>query len=123
MSDTAIQHRDDLVKAPTTRKEIQVYICPTPGCGDYYGSGNMPDLGTSWNGPKLEDQGVKELREGSRYTNNRQSCPSCRLRGVDVQRVLMALAVDVPTEGPPTPELPKGHMPPGRLRTAVIEDH
>lgn len=106
-----------------TWKTIFVYICPTPECGDYFGSGNMPDLSTSWNGPKIEDQGERQRLTGSRYTNNRQSCPSCRQRGKDVQRVLAKVQVPVPKVGPPTPELPKGHVPPPHLKASVIQDH
>lgn len=105
-----------------TWKTIFVYVCPTPECGDYYGSGNMPDLSTSWNGPKVEDQGEREMKGQSRYTNNRQSCPACRERGVDVQRVLIQTQVPVPKQGPPTPELPVGHVPPSRLKVTLIQN-
>lgn len=103
-----------------TWKTILVYVCPTPECGDYYGSANMPDLSSAWNGPKIEDQGEREMKGQSRYTNNRQSCPSCRERGIDVQRVLIQTQVPVPKQGPPTPEKPMGHVPPPRLKASAI---
>lgn len=103
-----------------TWKTIYVYVCPTPDCGDYYGSGNMPDLAHCWNGPKVEDQQDRQEKTGSRYTNNRQSCPSCRLRQIHVQRVLIKTQVPVPKVGPPTPELPTTHTPPAKLKASVI---
>lgn len=106
-----------------TYKTLRFYVCPTPDCGDYYGSGGMPDLAHAWNGQKVEDQGERELKGQSRYNNNRQSCGSCRERGIDVQRVLLEVAVNVPKVGPPTPELPMGHQPPPRLKVPVISDH
>lgn len=84
-----------------------LYVCPTPGCGDYYGSSQMPDLGAEFTGPKCEDRGALEARTGSPYRHSRAACPSCRLRGVAVERALVRVAVPVPANAPPTPALPQ----------------
>lgn len=102
-----------MIPAPTpdtqpkeTRKVVRVYVCPTPGCGNYYGSSGMPDLSQEFSGPKVEDKAAYERSHGSQYRCSRAECPDCRLKGNPVQRVPLDVAVMVPTEGPPAPPLP-----------------
>jgi hypothetical protein len=90
----------------TTKKRIQVYICPEPGCGNYYGSASMPDLSKRFSGPKLEDTHKLAQETGSPVRHSRAACPDCRQRGKAVERVLVSVDVDVPVVGPPTPPLP-----------------
>lgn len=81
--------------------EIEVYVCPTPGCGNYYGAKGMPVLEDHHTGPKTEDRhqipaadsrvGVMGMR------HNRAECPDCRIRGTYVQRQRVTVAVEVPT--------------------------
>lgn len=101
-------------------KTIEVYVCPTEGCGDYYGTAGMPDLHTRFTGPKSEDQPVLEITSGSPYRHTRAECPSCRARGRRVERVRMRVAVDmgeaVTVE---TPALPSG----GRYADDVVSLH
>lgn len=98
-----------------TRKDIEFYICPTPGCPDYFGSSTMPSLETAWTGPKAEDRGILAVNTGSPHRHNRAECPTCRTQGRSVQRMRMRITVGVPKEGPPTPPLPQID---GQLRLA-----
>jgi hypothetical protein len=54
---------------------VTVWTCPTPGCGNYYGSSSAGDLFESFN---QDAQG--------RPTFPRSRCPDCRQRGLDVDR-------------------------------------
>jgi hypothetical protein len=77
---------------------LRVYVCPTLGCGDYYGVPDMEDLTTRLTGPKTEDRHIISKEEsrvgiaGKRHT--RAECPSCRERGEFVQRELVELPFD-----------------------------
>lgn len=76
---------------------MRVYVCPSPGCGDYFGhSGIAPDLSSHPTGPKTEDR-HQVTKDASRVgvagkRHSRAECPSCRERGIFVERQL----VDVP---------------------------
>lgn len=88
----------------------EVYVCPTPGCGNYAGAKGWEgvDLGDRFTGPKVEDRGKLEMETGSPWRHSRAACPDCRGRGVAVERALVVVRVPVPHESPPvTPELPK----------------
>lgn len=90
-----------------TNKTITVYICPTPECGDYYGSNGMGDLSKEFTGPKVEDKGKLEQETGSPYRHSRAECPTCRTeRQIHVERIPITVTVAVPVIGPPIPPLP-----------------
>jgi hypothetical protein len=78
------------------KMRVQLYICPTPGCPSYYGHDNMPDLAGSMTGPKTEDREALRQATGSPWRHNRAACPTCRLRGVEVDRVLVEMEVPKP---------------------------
>ncbi len=83
-----------------TTKEVELYICPTPGCGSYYGGNNMPDLSKSFTGPRVEDRAKLREETGSGWRHTRSSCPECRIRGESVERVRMRVEVGVPIVAP-----------------------
>lgn len=87
--------------------QVRIYVCPIPGCGNYYGTDNMPDLHGVFTGPRTEDIAGHAERTGSRYKHTRAECPACRLRGQRVERELVVLEVPEPASVTPTPELPK----------------
>lgn len=69
---------------------IIVYVCPTPGCGNYFGSSNSGDLSTQ----VVAQKGANyEPRDPSRW-HARSACPDCRQRGKSVERekVVVVLA-------------------------------
>lgn len=75
----------------TRGKRIHVYVCPTPGCPDYYGSGNTP---------KLEEEIVGQY--GANFEpkpkedwHSRAQCPTCRASGKKVERVRVELFVPI----------------------------
>lgn len=90
-----------------THKTVRVYVCPTPHCGDYFGTGTMEDLTKIFTGPKTEDKPNLLEKTGSDARHTRAACPSCRVRGTHVERILMETVLRVPVAGPPTPELPR----------------
>lgn len=98
------------MSANTTGKTIHVYVCPTPGCDNYYGSTDMGDLGSQFTGPKTEDKFALQATTGSTARHTRAACPFCRVRGRHVERVRMSLQIAVPTTGPATPALPHYHI-------------
>lgn len=90
----------------TTKKKINVYVCPTPNCGNYYGVAGMPNLSREFTGPKVEDRAHLEEATGSQMRHTRAECPDCRANGIFVERVLVAMIAVVPQIGPSTPKLP-----------------
>jgi hypothetical protein len=91
----------------TITKVVELYVCPTPDCPDYYGVPGMPNLHQEFTGPKIEDRAALELSTGYQVRHTRAECPTCRGRGRQVERVLVRAAVEVPAAGVPTPELPR----------------
>lgn len=82
---------------------IEVYLCPTPGCGSYYGASNTPDLTKELTGPKTEDR-HQIIASASRVgvagkRHSRAECPDCRLRGVHVDRVLRRIPLAAVEKG------------------------
>lgn len=63
--------------------KVLLYICPTEGCGNYYGSsamGNMENIQTD---------------SHMRATFPRKRCPDCHIRGRDVMREPVMINVEV----------------------------
>lgn len=82
--------------------QVTIYVCPTEGCGNYYGSNTMPPLEECWTGPKTEDRHnvhYPGTPPGKRHT--RAECPDCRTRGRgSVQRVPVTLTIPQPGLAP-----------------------
>jgi hypothetical protein len=99
--------RPEEMRMEKTTKQIAVYICPTPDCGNYYGTSLMPDLTKEFSGVKLDDAGSLEAKGQSRYKQSRAECPDCRACGRGrIVRVLTRVNVAIPVIGPEAPELP-----------------
>jgi hypothetical protein len=72
---------------------INVYICPTPGCPDYYGMGGMGDLSATRQGHR----GANFERRSGSVHHTRADCPTCRAHGRGrVERVRVTLEVERP---------------------------
>jgi hypothetical protein len=61
---------------------IVVYACPTPGCGNYFGSSSSGDMAEVMG----QSNGNFEPRPESSWFK-RVECPDCRQRGKKVERV------------------------------------
>lgn len=64
---------------------IIVYICPTPGCGNFYSARNFrPDRD-----PKIEQPQTRRSQNDGQITDGppRIECPDCRTRGITAERV------------------------------------
>lgn len=72
---------------------VTVWCCPTPGCHDYFGSSSAGDLRKEMTYPRVECATEYERIHGRRYVSTRATCPSCRTRGVDVERVPLSVTV------------------------------
>lgn len=76
-----------------------IWVCPSPGCADYYAAGGSGDLTSKHTGVKVEDKHLypaSTSRVGEvGMRHNRAECPSCRLRGVHVDRVPVGVLVEV----------------------------
>ncbi len=96
--------------ATATMKTIHVYVCPTPGCPDFFGSTTMGALHHQFTGPMTENKPALLASTGSTARHTRAACPTCRIRGVHVERVLVTTRISVPTTGPATPDLPRYHV-------------
>lgn len=84
-------------------RQIVVYVCPTPGCPDYFGHTRV-DLDrpasarTEDRHAIREEMGTPEDEVASRHT--RAECPTCRARGRRVERIRVTATAFVPvTEG------------------------
>ncbi len=74
---------------------IALYVCPTPGCGDYYGATGMGDLGAKQNLVSDMKHTVKsDPFAHPEVVSTRATCQTCRARGMDVTRVLCSLKID-----------------------------
>lgn len=77
--------------------KIQVYVCPTDGCMNYYGTSDMPDLTEEYTGPKTENRSqvpADQSRVGiAGARHSRAECPDCRQRGVYVDRELLTIVI------------------------------
>jgi hypothetical protein len=70
-------------------KRVAVYVCPTPGCPDYYGTGGMPALEERIVGQRGQNF---EPRPESQW-HSRAECPTCRAGGKKVERIRVELFV------------------------------
>jgi len=89
-------------------KTVTLYVCPTPGCPDYYGDGSTADLANQYTGSKVENKGAEPLHTGPDgrtlprgIKHTRANCPTCRAKGLSVERALCTTTVLVPR--PETP--------------------
>jgi hypothetical protein len=66
--------------------QVEIWICPTEGCGNYYASSSM-------RGVDLTAEANKSL-VGFDDRHTRSKCPDCRVRGDgEVDRVLTLVEV------------------------------
>lgn len=72
---------------------ITVWTCRTPGCCDYFGSSSAGDLRKEKTYPRAESAFEYEKVHGRRYVSTRATCPSCRMRGVDAERVPVTVTI------------------------------
>jgi hypothetical protein len=72
---------------------IQFVVCPTPGCGSYFGSSGMGDMNEV-----VAKKGANFENRPSHRWHTRASCPDCRGRGISVERVLVNFNIDIPAE-------------------------
>lgn len=70
-------------------KTVAVYVCPTEGCPDYYGSFNQPALEDRIVGQRGQNF---EVRPESEW-HSRAQCPTCRAGGKRVERIRVELFV------------------------------
>lgn len=63
-----------------------VWVCPNPGCGNYYGASGAGDLS------KRLNQDAK-----GNPTFARSICPDCREHGHMVERIPLSIEVTVPS--------------------------
>lgn len=70
---------------------MRLYICPTPGCGNYFGSSSMPNLATSQNHAHApwSASNAGEYRA----VGTRDECPDCKAQGRTVRRELREVVV------------------------------
>lgn len=78
--------------------QITVWVCPTPGCGNYFASSGAPDLSQEKTGKKVEDVAEWEKKTGQRHTHMRSACPDCKAlrNGLLVDRKPVTTRVVVP---------------------------
>lgn len=93
---------DDLAPIATkTAKVVEIYVCPTPICRDYYGAVGMGDLAEKKTYPPVEHVAAHEERTGQRHIRSRACCPTCiqagrtNPDGSPVERVKVAARVMV----------------------------
>lgn len=89
-------------------KEIPVWVCPTEGCTDLFPAGDV-DFQKAMTGPKVEDRAALKKSTGSPERHSRAQCPSCRARGLHIERIRTTAVVTIPdgvplTSGQPIPE-------------------
>lgn len=64
--------------------QILVYVCPTRGCGNYYGDQTFRKDRT----PDIDVVKSRRVEDGRRITtHSRVECPDCRANGKRVDRV------------------------------------
>lgn len=78
---------------------IKIWVCPTEGCGNYFGSSSTGDLNVPAP-PRTEDRAPIAKEMGRPYRHTRANCPDCRRRGVDAERVPTTLNIEVPAATP-----------------------
>jgi hypothetical protein len=103
-----VQDLKTTIPSTHTVKQIRVWVCPTPGCPDFYGDGSRADLTASYTGSKVENKHAEPLHTGPDgetlprgIKHTRAQSPTCRTQGRLVERVLCATTVFVPL--PPEP--------------------
>lgn len=92
----ALRVRPEDITLEPQHKTVEVWVCPTPGCGDYYGSSTAGDLTKQHSGPKVEDRAKLKEETGSPWKHNRAECPSCRQRGQKIQRQRVRVKIELP---------------------------
>jgi len=91
--------------ADTKQMTVELYCCPTPGCANFYGAPNLPDLTERLTGVSVDDAAEYIRAHGTRWKHSRAQCPDCRQRfpPIYVERVRITTTVTVPVAGPDAP--------------------
>lgn len=92
-------------------KKVSLWVCPTPGCPDFYGDGRDVDLGTQLTGSKTENKHSEPIHRGPDgqdlprgFKHTCAQCPTCRAAGrPPSERVLCTTTVLVPLLTAPEP--------------------
>lgn len=75
--------------------EAVIWVCPTAGCGNYFGSSSTVDLAVpSW--ARTEDRHAITAEMGRPYRHTRANCPDCRARGVEAERLPVRVSIPKP---------------------------
>lgn len=77
---------------------VDLWVCPNPLCGNYFGASGAPNLSTQWvnfRGPNGEPQ--------PHCAHTRAQCPDCRGGGDETERVRIEVWVDIPNPVPTPP--------------------
>lgn len=72
---------------------IQFVVCPTPNCGSYFGSSGMGDMTEV-----VAKKGANFENRPPHRWHTRASCPACRARGINVERVFVNFDIEIPAE-------------------------
>lgn len=75
----------------TVTKVVEVYVCPTPDCPDYFGHAAMPDLARKITG----DRGMNGEHRPESNHRSRADCPTCFVKGKRVERIRCRVAVTI----------------------------
>ncbi len=68
--------------------QVKLWVCPTDGCTNYYGSSSMGDLTEVV--AKVDNNFTPRPKE-SHHT--RAQCPDCRTNGIRVERELLTITI------------------------------
>lgn len=81
----------------TVVKTVEVYVCPMPGCPDYFGSTSMPKLEEVMNlkSDMTHTASYNPAKADEDVTHSRSECPTCRRGGKQVERVRRAVSVTI----------------------------
>lgn len=87
--------------------KVKLYVCPTEGCGDYYGHNGVDldkpahartedrhAIAKELGGSIIVSEGGFETAEHPVSRHMRSACPTCRARGISVERELVELDFD-----------------------------
>lgn len=68
--------------------KISIYVCPTDGCTNYYGSSSMGDMSEV-----VAKVGANFEPRGPSAWHARAACPDCRTKGIMIDRELVTMVI------------------------------
>lgn len=83
-------------------KQVKVYVCPEPDCGNFAASSSASNLEEEWTGYRGQN-GEKHPERA----HTRAQCPDCRARGKQVERIPAIVMVTIPGDPPQAPPIPE----------------